>query len=59
MDPTSDICIMAFSFSSSFHYAASILGVGGGFMERGNVEYKDREDSDDEYDEVILILLTS
>ena len=27
-------------------------------MERGNVEYKEREDSDDEYDEVILTLAT-
>ena len=28
------------------------LGIGGGFMERDNVEYVERDDSDDEYDEV-------
>ena len=28
------------------------LGLGGGFNERGNVEYVEREESDDEYDEV-------
>lgn len=27
-------------------------GAGGGYNERENVEYKDRQESDDEYDEV-------
>ena len=30
-------------------------GIGGGFMERDNVEYIRRDDSDDEYDEVSSI----
>ena len=30
----------------------SYAGIGGGFMERDNVEYIEREESDDEYDEV-------
>ena len=30
----------------------SPLGAGGGYNERENVEYKEREESDDEYDEV-------
>lgn len=34
-------------------YALLILGYGGGFNERENVEYIEREESDGEYDEVI------
>lgn len=34
-------------------YALHILGYGGGFNERENVEYIEREESDGEYDEVI------
>jgi hypothetical protein len=30
-------------------------GAGGGFNERGTVEYKERQESDDEYDEVNLV----
>ena len=33
----------------------SLIGIGGGFMERDNVEYIERDDSDDEYDEVVFI----
>ena len=29
-------------------------GSGGGYNERDNVEYKDRVESDDEYDDVLL-----
>ena len=32
------------------------LGLGGGFNERENVEYVERQDSDDEYDEVFTRL---
>lgn len=35
----------------------SPIGIGGGFMERDNVEYIERDDSDDEYDEVGVIYL--
>ena len=31
-------------------------GAGGGYNERDGVEYKERQDSDDEFDEVIIIL---
>jgi hypothetical protein len=31
-------------------------GAGGGYNERDGVEYKERQDSDDEFDEVIFIL---
>lgn len=30
-------------------------GLGGGYNDRGIVEYKQRDDSDNEYDEVIVI----
>ena len=29
-----------------------VLGLGGGFCDRDNVEYVDRNESDDEFDEV-------
>lgn len=38
-------------------YALLILGYGGGFNERENVEYIEREESDGEYDEVISYVL--
>lgn len=38
-------------------YALLILGYGGGFNERENVEYIEREESDGEYDEVISYAL--
>lgn len=31
------------------------VGIGGGYNERENVEYVDREDSDNEYDDVSLV----
>ena len=34
-------------------------GAGGGYNERDGVEYKERQDSDDEFDEVIIILRLS
>lgn len=34
----------------------NILGLGGGYNERENVEYIQREDSDDEYDDVSALL---
>lgn len=37
-------------------HAVSLIpctGVGGGYMERDNVEYIQRDESDDEFDEVI------
>ena len=36
-----------------FHFT----GLGGGFNERQNVEYKEREESDDEFDEVYRNIL--
>lgn len=35
----------------------SFLGYGGGFNERENVEYIEREESDGEYDEVSSVLV--
>lgn len=33
------------------------IGLGGGYNERDNVEYVEREESDDEYDQVSALLL--
>lgn len=38
-------------------YAPPLLGYGGGFNERENVEYIEREESDGEYDEVSYTLV--
>lgn len=38
-------------------YALPFLGYGGGFNERENVEYIEREESDGEYDEVSYTLM--
>lgn len=38
-------------------YALPFLGYGGGFNERENVEYIEREESDGEYDEVSYTLV--
>ena len=42
----------------SLHALAGVsfvyVGLGGGFNERENVEYKDRDSSDEEYDEVCI-----
>ena len=35
-------------------YGNNYAGAGGGYNERENVEYKEREESDDEYDEVFV-----
>ena len=35
-------------------YGNNYAGAGGGYNERENVEYKEREESDDEYDEVCV-----
>lgn len=49
---------MSFSISSSsLSYLRSwLVGYGGGFNEREGVEYIQRQDSDDEFDEVSLDL---
>lgn len=38
-------------------YAFRFIGYGGGFNERENVEYIEREESDGEYDEVSYTLM--
>lgn len=38
-------------------YVCTFLGYGGGFNERENVEYIEREESDGEYDEVSYSLV--
>lgn len=46
------LCLVLRIDCLSFHFCFS--GYGGGFNERENVEYIEREESDGEYDEVSL-----
>ncbi len=43
--------------TSKFQKTEVRTGAGGGFNERDGVEYKKRQDSDDEYDEVLAFFL--